>query len=151
VAKLIVEDVGPERPENISSGFTQRAQRDAQGWASEKELLQTLRQPGSRVTEDMLQEWIPHETKRREDGRVVWKYDPSIAKGFVPTELCEYVRRIQAPTLYVLGGNSSIVPQAAQERLKATLPMSRSSRCRMPAIIRGWTHPRSISRSSGGS
>ena len=70
----------------------------------------------------MLRHWVRQETKRREDGRLVWKYDPDIAKGFVSTQLWEYVSRIQAPTLYVLGGNSTIVPEVTQEQMKATLP-----------------------------
>lgn len=122
VAKLIVEDVGPERPESIASGFSRNAERNAEGWATEEELVQSQLQPGTAITEEMVRRWIRQETKRREDGRLVWKYDPDIAKGFVVTELWEYVSRIQAPTLYVLGGNSTIVPPATQERLKATLP-----------------------------
>jgi pimeloyl-ACP methyl ester carboxylesterase len=43
-------------------------------------------------------------------------------KGFVPTDLWEYVRRIQAPTIYILGGASTIVPLETQEQLKKTLP-----------------------------
>lgn len=122
VAKLIVEDVGPERPESIASGFSRRSERDAGGWASEAEVLESLRRPGTAITEEMLRHWVRQETKRREDGRLVWKYDPDIAKGFVSTQLWEYVSRIQAPTLYVLGGNSTIVPEVTQEQLKATLP-----------------------------
>ena len=44
------------------------------------------------------------------------------AHGFVATELWQYVRRITAPTIYVLGGASTIVPAEAQQRLKETLP-----------------------------
>jgi len=43
-------------------------------------------------------------------------------KGFLPTELWRYVGRITAPTLYILGGKSTIVPPATQQRLKETLP-----------------------------
>jgi pimeloyl-ACP methyl ester carboxylesterase len=43
-------------------------------------------------------------------------------KGFVPTDLWEYVRRIQAPTIYILGGASTIVPPETQQQLKKTLP-----------------------------
>jgi pimeloyl-ACP methyl ester carboxylesterase len=52
----------------------------------------------------------------------VWKRDPNLVKGFVPTELWQYVRRITSPTLYVLGGRSTIVSAATQEQLKKTIP-----------------------------
>jgi pimeloyl-ACP methyl ester carboxylesterase len=122
VAKLIVEDVGPERPEDISKGFAQRAQREMKGWASEDELLSSMRQGRTRVPEAMHRNWIRYETKRQENGRVVWKYDPAVTKGFVPTELWAYVRRIKAPTIYLLGAESKIVPPPTQERLEALLP-----------------------------
>jgi len=122
VAKLVVEDVGPERPENIASGFGRRAQVDSEGWASEEELLATLRRGPTRVTEAQHRNWIRHETRRRDDGRLVWKYDPDVTRGFVPTELWDYVERIQAPTIYLLGANSRIVPPDTQARLKATSP-----------------------------
>jgi pimeloyl-ACP methyl ester carboxylesterase len=32
------------------------------------------------------------------------------------------VKEIKAPTLYVIGGRSTIVPQATQDELKKTLP-----------------------------
>ena len=43
-------------------------------------------------------------------------------KGFVETELWDSVRKITAPTLYVIGGGSRIVPPETQQRLKDTLP-----------------------------
>ncbi|HEY7448771.1 MAG TPA: alpha/beta hydrolase [Vicinamibacterales bacterium] len=122
VAKLIVEDVGPERPEDISKGFAQRAERDMKGWASEEELLNSMRQGRTRVPEDMQRNWIRYETKPLENGRVVWKYDPAVTKGFVPTELWDYVKRIKAPTIYLLGAESNIVPPPTQKRLEALLP-----------------------------
>jgi len=51
----------------------------------------------------------------------VWKRDPNLVKGFVPTELWRFVQKIQCPTLYVLGGASNIVPPATQKQLKETL------------------------------
>jgi pimeloyl-ACP methyl ester carboxylesterase len=63
-------------------------------------------------------------TKRRPDGRLIWKRDPNTVKGFVETELWQYVSKITAPTIYVLGGDSVIVPVETQARLKATLPNS---------------------------
>src|SRR5215468_8203721 len=43
VERLIVEDVGPERPQNVADGFARRVQREAEGWASEDDLVKQLR------------------------------------------------------------------------------------------------------------
>lgn len=122
VAKLIVEDVGPERPAGVGASLGERAKREMEGWASEEELLISLRQNPTRVSEEMHRHWIRHETKRLANGRLVWKYDPNISKGAGPTELWDYVRQIKAPTLFLLGANSKVVPPATQERLIATSP-----------------------------
>jgi pimeloyl-ACP methyl ester carboxylesterase len=53
---------------------------------------------------------------------VVWKRDPNLAKGFVETELWQYVSRIKSPTIYVRGGRSTIVRPETRERLKQTIP-----------------------------
>lgn len=119
VAKLVVEDVGPERPEDISKGFAQRAEQEMKGWASGEELLSVLRRNPTRVPEETHRNWIRHETRRLDNGRVAWKYDPAVARGFVPTELWDYVKRITAPTIYLLGAESTIVPPATQTRLEA--------------------------------
>jgi len=63
-----------------------------------------------------------HGSRSRPDGRVVWKRDPAILKGFVPTELWATVRKIKAPVIYILGGASTIVPPETQAQLRQALP-----------------------------
>ena len=53
---------------------------------------------------------------------MIWKRDPKIANGFVPTELWRFVREIKSPIIYILGGRSNIVPPATQAELKKALP-----------------------------
>jgi esterase len=122
VRALIVEDVGPERPKTISDGFARGVERDATGWASEDELLAQLRRENQGISEDQLRTYARYGSKRDAAGRVVWKRDPNLAKGFVETELWQYVRRITSPTIYVIGGRSTIVPAETQEELKRTIP-----------------------------
>lgn len=122
VSKLIVEDVGPERPTEIAAGFTRRVQEEADGWASEDELVQYLLAGSPRVSEALHRSYVRYGTLQRDDGRLVWKRDPDLAKGFIPTQLWQHVRRIACPTLYVLGGESSIVPLKTQQQLKRTIP-----------------------------
>ena len=122
VAKLIVEDVGPERPEDISSGFARRVKLEADGWAGEDELVEQLTTETPGVAASWIRTYARFGVKRRGDGRVVWKRDPDLVKGFLPTELWRYVARITAPAIYILGGKSTIVPADTQRRLKETLP-----------------------------
>jgi esterase len=125
VARLVVEDVGPERTNEIASGFARRVQEEDKGWASEDELLASLMRTGPNtvpVAEALQRNYAHFGSKKRDDGRIVWKRDPNLAKGFIPTELWEPVSKIKCPTIYILGGASRIVPPETQERLKKTLP-----------------------------
>jgi len=123
VAGVISEDVGPERPREIAdSGTNRMRQEDETGWASEEELLAQLKASNPRTNPDVLSAYVKYGSKRRPDGRVIWKRDPKIANGFVPTELWRFVRDIKSPIIYVLGGRSTIVPAATQQELKRVLP-----------------------------
>lgn len=121
VAALISEDVGPERPNSIASALAGRIEREEQGWSSEAELLASITANGS-IPEDLQRTYVQYGSKRRADGRIVWKRDPNLAKGFVVTDLWRFVERITAPTIYVLGGDSRIVPPETQQELRERLP-----------------------------
>jgi esterase len=122
VERLISEDVGPERTTDIAAAFTRQVEQEANGWASEEELLASLRKSNSKTPEAILAAYAHFGSKKRADGRIEWKRDPALAKGFVPTELWRFVEKIQCPTLYILGGSSRIVPPESQTRLMQTLP-----------------------------
>jgi pimeloyl-ACP methyl ester carboxylesterase len=122
VDRIVVEDVGPERPQNIADAFARRVQQEAAGWASEDELVGQLVAANRRTPEPLLRTYAHFGVKRRDDGRLIWKRDPNLVKGFVETELWDSVSKITAPALYVIGGGSRIVPPETQERLKKTLP-----------------------------
>jgi esterase len=122
VAAVIVEDVGPERPPAISERRAKRMAGEENGWASADELLAQVKATYPRTPEPLLRAFVRHGSKTRADGRIVWKRDPAINKGFVPTEIWRYVRRIKAPILYILGGASAIVPAETQEEIKRVLP-----------------------------
>jgi pimeloyl-ACP methyl ester carboxylesterase len=122
VAAVIVEDVGPERPPAISERRAKRMAVEEDGWASGDELLAQVRKTYPRTPEPLLRSLIAHGSKPRADGRIVWKRDPAINNGFVPTEIWRYVRKIEAPITYILGGASTIVPPETQEELKRVLP-----------------------------
>ena len=122
VAAVISEDVGPERPPSISNRRANRMAQEENGWASAAELLAQVQADYPRTSEAVLRNVVKHGSKQRGDQRVVWKRDPAILNGFVPTELWASVSKIEAPILYILGGASTIVPKETQEKLKQTLP-----------------------------
>jgi pimeloyl-ACP methyl ester carboxylesterase len=132
VAALIVEDVGPERPSAVSNRRAQRMGTEENGWASREELLAHVSKTYPRTSAGVLENFVRHGSKPRADGRIIWKRDPAILKGFVPTELWDSVSRIKAPIIYILGGASTIVPPETQERLTKTLPQARI--VTMPAL-----------------
>lgn len=122
VAAVIVEDVGPERPPAISDRRAKRMAAEEAGWASAEELLARVKADYPRTPDSLLRALVRHGSKARADGRIVWKRDPAINKGFVPTEIWRYVRAIRAPIVYILGGASTIVPAETQDELKRALP-----------------------------
>ncbi len=122
VDKLVVEDVGPERPQNIADAFARRVEQEKNGWSSEDELVAQLVTQSRRTPEPLLRTYAHFGLKRRDDDRLIWKRDPNLVKGFIETELWDSVRRITGPALYVIGGGSRIVPPETQQKLKDTLP-----------------------------
>lgn len=122
VAAVIVEDVGPERPKEVSEGRASRMVTEENGWASEDELVVHTKVRHPLTPDATLRNFVRHGSKRRADGRIVWKRDPAITRGFIPTELWRFIRRIKAPITYILGGTSKIVPPQTQEELKRILP-----------------------------
>jgi pimeloyl-ACP methyl ester carboxylesterase len=125
VAAVIAEDVGPERPRSIADAYARRVKQEENGWAGPEELLAQMRAAAQPLPDRVLEPYVRYGTKRRDDGRLVWKRDPNLVNGFVETELWRYVREIRSPILYVLGGRSTIVPLATQEELKKVLPQAR--------------------------
>jgi esterase len=125
VSAVISEEVGPERPREIAAGMTARLKReDEQGWASEDELFAQLKAGNPRTGDEILRAYVHYGSKPRADGRIIWKRDPAIGNGFVPTELWRFVREIKSPIIYILGGRSTIVPAATQEELRKVLPQA---------------------------
>jgi len=118
VHKMISLDVGPARPESTTRTLTERIQREQEGWASQEELFASLRRNPTRTPETVHRHEVEYETKKLPNGRIVWKYDPKVTNGLGPIELWEYVRRIKAPSLYVVGGRSRLVTAEEQAKLR---------------------------------
>ena len=121
VSAVIVEDVGPERPREISNRRASRMGQEEKGWACGDDLLAQLNADYPRTPEPLLRIYAQAGSKPRADGRIVWKRDPAILNGFVPTDLWRFVREIKAPIIYILGGASTIVPPEIQNQLRLAL------------------------------
>jgi len=122
VSHVISEDVGPERPRQIADNYAKRVQQEQAGWASQEELLAQLGKANPRMSAAVLEPYVRYGTKKRADGRIEWKRDPQLVKGFVATDLWRFVRNIKSPILYIIGGRSNIVPVETQNELRKTLP-----------------------------
>lgn len=125
VAAVIVEDVGPERPKEVSDRRSSRMSAEENGWATRDELFALTKTRYALTPDATLRNFVEHGSRQRADGRIVWKCDRAITKGFVPTELWRFIRNIKAPIIYILGGASQIVPPETQQQLKETLPQVR--------------------------
>jgi pimeloyl-ACP methyl ester carboxylesterase len=124
VTAVIVEDVGPERPREVSNRRADRMSREADGWATFEAFQMQVKKENPRTADPVLKAFAQHASKQRTDGRFIWKRDPAILNGFVPTELWSTVRRIKAPIIYILGGASTIVPVETQREITAALPQA---------------------------
>lgn len=122
VRAVIVEDVGAERPAEISNRRGGRMVREAEGWANVEEMLAHVKAAYPRTPEPILRHLLAHGAKQEANGRLLWKRDPAILKGFIPTELWSTVREIKAPIMYVIGGASHTVPPDIQLELQVALP-----------------------------
>lgn len=124
VRAVIVEDVGAERPATISTRRGERMAVEDEGWANADELLSHVKATYPRTDEAILRHLVTYGAKQRADGRMVWKRDPAILKGFIPTDLWTTVRAIKAPIIYILGGVSATVPVETQLMLQQALPQA---------------------------
>ena len=125
VTHMISEDVGPERPRQIADNYQRRVSEDQAGWASEAEVIAQVRKANPGMSDAMIATYVRYGTTKRPDGRLIWKRDANVARGFVPTDLWAAVSKVTAPALYIIGGRSTIVPAETQERLRKTLPRVR--------------------------
>src|SRR5687767_595752 len=87
VTHMISEDVGPERPRQIADNYTRRVAEERPGWASEADVMAQVRKANPAMPDANVATYVRYGTKRRDDGRIVWKRDPDVARGFVVTDL----------------------------------------------------------------
>lgn len=134
VRKLIlVEGMGPvgmrfsDAPARMGkwlSELREQKSRKAAGYATLEEAAERLRRKNPRLKPELALGLARWGTRRGEDGRWVWKFDPfhrtTSPQPFYTAQALEFFRRIECPVLIVRGKESQIAPRPDMgERLKA--------------------------------
>jgi pimeloyl-ACP methyl ester carboxylesterase len=123
VAKLVVVDIGPE----ISARATAPAPPEPESWDSIEQAAQHLyranRYPGIHYYR-----WVvSHSLRARPDGRLVWKWHPSIKERRTNPNVDWWalLRTLTMPTLVLRGAESTVLDREVAERMARELPNGR--------------------------
>lgn len=122
VAALIMEDVGAVRPASISQGFADRVAAGDPEFDTIEEWIAQLKGQNTRTPVRFFESLAVHGTKRLSNGKLGLKRDVAIQRDFVPLELWNYVEKVTAPFLLLVGSESVIVGSDQQERFRAIIP-----------------------------
>ena len=122
VEALIMEDVGPIRPPAIAASFATTIAEGDPELDTVEEWAARLRGRNPRTPIETSLHHARHATKRLPSGKLGLKRDPAIQSDFVPLDLSDYVARVTAPFLVILGSDSTIVDAGQQEVLRRRAP-----------------------------
>lgn len=117
VAALIMEDVGVVRPREIAQGFAERVAAGDPELDTVEEWAENLRGTNQRTPVEFFLHNARHATKGLPNGKLGLKRDPLIQRDFVPLELWNYMEKVQAPLLLLLGSESTIVSSEQRDRM----------------------------------
>jgi pimeloyl-ACP methyl ester carboxylesterase len=128
VRRLVITDVGPERPKFAGS----QARRFMSGpdlLGSVEEFVERSMQFNSRRNREALRQSLLHNLRQLPDGRWTWKYDPVLRgpnrQTFPWGDLWPVVARINCPTLIVRGEESPVLAPEQAARMLELMPDSR--------------------------
>ena len=124
VDALIMEDVGPVRPEEIARGLTDRVSAGEVEFDTVEEWADHMRGDNTRTPYEAFLHNARHATKWLPNGKLRLKRDPGTSQGFVPLKLWDYVERVRAPFLLVVGSESAIVTADQREGVLRIIPDS---------------------------
>ena len=126
VGKLIIVDIGPE----FSPRAAERAQRnpnpDPGAFDTEEEVVAFLRRQASYPSDTVLRNSAHHSLRRREDGKLIWKWDPALTqqRRGGAGDMWAMVRQITCPTLMVRGAESFILDHDVAVRTVEAMPQA---------------------------
>ena len=122
VHSVIMEDVGAVRPATIAQGFADRIASGDPEFSDLEECANLLKGNNTLSPYSVFQHQAKYLTKINDQGKYIYKRDPNIQKDFVPLDLWEYVKILQAPLFLMIGDQSTIVGEDQQTIFKDLLP-----------------------------
>lgn len=123
-AALVMEDVGPVRPEEIANRLRSRVSEEMREFADIEEIETFLRARNTRTPAQVFQYNAPYAARQLPTGTWIIKRDPATAEGFVPLELWNHVEALECPLLMVIGSESEIVSPEVRDRVLSSAPDS---------------------------
>ena len=77
-----------------------------------------MRRGQTRIPEETHRNWIVMRPRTAERAYRL-EIRSNVTQGLGPVDLWKYIKLVKAPTLYMVGANSNLVPRETQEQLKA--------------------------------
>jgi pimeloyl-ACP methyl ester carboxylesterase len=123
LAKLIIVDMAPQISHRMAASSTNNPP-DPGVFDSETEAVAFLQKQARYPSYETLQHAIHHSLKSREDGRLVWKWDPSMRTKprVAEPDMWPMLQNIDCPTLMVRGNDSPAIDPEVAERMIQVLP-----------------------------
>jgi len=115
------------RPQEISQRFADRVAAGDSEFDTVEEWAEHLRGQNRRTPREFFLHNARYGTKRLPNGKLGLKRDVAIQRDFVPMELWNYVQKVRAPFLLVLGSESSIVSPEQRDRMLQMIPDSEAA------------------------
>jgi pimeloyl-ACP methyl ester carboxylesterase len=125
VQKLVIVDIGPEISKRASEPSP--GPPEPEWWDSIEQAAQHLYRGNPRAGIHYYRWVVSHSLRQEADGKLVWKWHPSIKELRVPSDLDWWgiLKSIAAPTLVLRGAESTVLDRDVAERMAATLPHGR--------------------------
>lgn len=122
VSKLVVVDIGPEISARASAPPS--GPPEPETWESIEQAAQHLNRANPYPGIHYYRWVVSHSLRQRADGRLVWKWHPSIKERRSPGDVDWWalLREITPPTLVLRGADSHVLDRDVAERMVKELP-----------------------------
>ena len=125
VARLVIVDIGPEISKRATAPAAGPAEPET--WESIEQAAQHLYRANPYPGIHYYRWVVSHSLRARSDGRLVWKWHPSIKERRTNPDVDWWalLRGITAPTLVLRGAESHVLDRDVAERMARELPNGR--------------------------
>jgi pimeloyl-ACP methyl ester carboxylesterase len=125
VARLVIVDIGPEISARASASAP--GPPEPESWDSIEQAAQHLHHANPYPGIHYYRWVVSHSLRPRGDGRLVWKWHPSIKERRTNSDVDWWalLRSITPPTLVLRGAESHVLDRAVAERMARELPAGR--------------------------